>query len=154
MVVPWSGFPLKALVDFAKPTSNAKYLRMETFKNPKIAPGQRQTWYPWPYAEGLTLAEATNELAFIVTGVFGKPAPPQMGAPLMRWRLRSMEAALGRCGSMWVAAAVRPSSVGLRCPCCSKSRSFGSVVGVVVVVVVVVVVGSPQGSVVGSEAVG
>ena len=55
---------------------------METFLDPKIAPGQRQTWYPWPYVEGLTIAEATNELAFLVTGAYGKPVPKQMGAPM------------------------------------------------------------------------
>jgi sulfoxide reductase catalytic subunit YedY len=32
--------------------------------------------------EGLTMAEATNELAFIVTGLYGKPLPPQNGSPL------------------------------------------------------------------------
>ena len=31
--------------------------------------------------EGLTIAEAGNDLAFLVTGVYGKPAPRQMGAP-------------------------------------------------------------------------
>src|SRR5208282_1446368 len=40
MAVPWSGFPLKSLVDLAKPLSGAKYLRMETFMDPKMAPGQ------------------------------------------------------------------------------------------------------------------
>ena len=34
MAVPWSGFPLKALVEFARPTSSAKYVRMETFNDP------------------------------------------------------------------------------------------------------------------------
>ncbi|MBK18585.1 MAG: protein-methionine-sulfoxide reductase catalytic subunit MsrP [Rhodospirillaceae bacterium] len=82
MAVPWSGFALKALVDFAKPLGSAKYLQMETFLNPKKAPGQRQGWYPWPYREGLTIAEATNELAFIATGLYGKPIPKQNGAPL------------------------------------------------------------------------
>jgi methionine sulfoxide reductase catalytic subunit len=82
MAVPWSGFPLKALVDMAEPLSSAKYLRMETFENPKVAPGQKQFWYPWPYIEGLTMAEATNELAFLVTGMYGKPVPRQDGAPL------------------------------------------------------------------------
>jgi sulfoxide reductase catalytic subunit YedY len=47
-----------------------------------VAPGQRQGWYPWPYVEGLTVAEATNELAFIATGLYGKPIPRQNGAPL------------------------------------------------------------------------
>ena len=82
MAVPWTGFPLKALVDIAKPTSGAKYLRMETFEDSSVAPGQKQFWYPWPYVEGLTMAEATNELAFVVTGVYGKPLPTQNGAPL------------------------------------------------------------------------
>ena len=82
MTVPWSGFPLKALVEFAKPTSSAKYLRMETFNDPDMASGQRQFWYPWPYVEGLTIEEATNELAFIATGLYGKPMPKQNGAPL------------------------------------------------------------------------
>jgi sulfoxide reductase catalytic subunit YedY len=80
--VPWTGFPLKALVDIAKPTADAKYLRMETFLDPKTAPGQRQFFYPWPYVEGLTMAEATNDLAFLVTGMYGKPLPKQDGAPI------------------------------------------------------------------------
>ena len=82
MAVPWTGFPLKALVDLAQPLSSAKYLRMETFLDKTAAPGQRQVWYPWPYVEGLTLAEAGNELAFMVTGVYGKPLANQFGAPL------------------------------------------------------------------------
>ncbi|MFP4003279.1 MAG: protein-methionine-sulfoxide reductase catalytic subunit MsrP [Alphaproteobacteria bacterium] len=82
IVVPWSGFPMRALVDMAKPLSSAKYVRMETFMKPDVARGQRSGWYPWPYTEGLTIAEASNELAFLVTGVYGKPARPQFGAPL------------------------------------------------------------------------
>ncbi len=82
MAVPWSGFPLSALVEFARPLGSARYLRMETFTDAETAPGQRQSWYPWPYIEGLTMAEATNELAFIATGLYGKPMPRQNGAPL------------------------------------------------------------------------
>jgi sulfoxide reductase catalytic subunit YedY len=82
MAIPWSGFPLAKLVALARPLSSAKYLRMETFLDPSTASGQRQTWYPWPYVEGLTIAEATNELAFLVTGAYGKPVTKQMGAPL------------------------------------------------------------------------
>jgi sulfoxide reductase catalytic subunit YedY len=82
MAVPWTGFPLKRLVDLAKPLSGAKYLRMETFLDAKIAPGQRQFFYPWPYVEGLTIAEANNDLAFLVTGMYGKPVPKQDGAPI------------------------------------------------------------------------
>ena len=82
VAVPWTGFPLKALVEIAKPLSGAKYVRMETFMDPKIAPGQRVFFYPWPYVEGLTMAEATNDLAFLVTGMYGKPVPKQDGAPI------------------------------------------------------------------------
>ena len=80
--VPWSGFPLKALVDYAKPMSGATYVEMKTFQNPAQAPGQRVIFYPWPYTEGLTIAEATNDMAFMVTGAYGKPLPKQNGAPL------------------------------------------------------------------------
>ncbi len=81
MTVPWTGFPLAALVDLARPLSGARYLRMETFLDPGMASGQR-SFYPWPYVEGLTMAEATNELAFMVTGAYGKPVAKSMGAPL------------------------------------------------------------------------
>src|SRR5579883_2635760 len=63
MAVPWTGFPMKALVDLAAPLGSAKYVKMETFLDAKTAPGQKQFWYPWPYTEGLTMAEATNELS-------------------------------------------------------------------------------------------
>ena len=80
--VPWSGFPMTALLALAKPLSAAKYVRFETFMNPGVAPGEKQFWYPWPYVEGMTMFEANNELAFLVTGMYGKPAPKQDGAPL------------------------------------------------------------------------
>ncbi len=82
MTVPWTGFPFKALLDYAQPLSGAKFVRMETFKDSSMASGQRQFWYPWPYVEGLTMEEAANELTFLVTGVYGKPAAKQYGAPL------------------------------------------------------------------------
>ncbi len=82
MAIAWTGFPFKKLVDFAKPLGSAKYVRMETFMNPKVAPGLRQTWFPWPYVEGLTMAEATNDLAFLATGAYGHPMAKQHGAPL------------------------------------------------------------------------
>jgi methionine sulfoxide reductase catalytic subunit len=82
MAVPYSGFPLKALVDLARPLSSAKYVKMTTFADPDVASGQRAAWYPWPYVEGLTMAEARHDLAFIATGLYGKPMPKQNGAPL------------------------------------------------------------------------
>ena len=82
MAVPWSGFPMSKLVEYAKPLSLAKYVRMETLADKGSMPGLKQFWYPWPYTEGLTMAEATNELAFIATGMYGKVIPCQNGAPL------------------------------------------------------------------------
>ena len=82
MAIAWTGFPLAKLVDFAQPLGSAKYLRMETFLDPSVAPGQKQTWFPWPYIEGLTMAEASNELAFLATGAYGHPMWKQHGAPL------------------------------------------------------------------------
>ena len=81
MTIPWTGFPMAKLIELAKPLGSAKYVMMQTFQD-KDAPGFRQVWYPWPYTEGLTIAEANNELAFLVTGMYGKPALKQMGAPL------------------------------------------------------------------------
>ena len=85
MVVPWTGFPLKQLVALAKPKADAKYVRFQTFNLPDIAPGQKPGFfseYPWPYTEAVTIEEANNDLAFMVTGAYGKPLPKSMGAPL------------------------------------------------------------------------
>ena len=82
MAIAWTGFPLKKLVDFARPLGSAKFVRMETFLDAKMAPGQRMSWFPWPYIEGLTMAEATNDLAFIATGAYGHPLAKVQGAPL------------------------------------------------------------------------
>ena len=45
MAVPWSGFPLKALVEFARPSAGAKYLKMTSFQDEEVAPGQKAVWY-------------------------------------------------------------------------------------------------------------
>ena len=39
------------------------------------------TW-PWPYTEALSIDEAMNDLAFIATGLYGKPLLKQNGAPI------------------------------------------------------------------------
>ncbi len=81
MTVPWTGFPLAELVKLARPLSSAKYVTFTTAQLPKVMPGLRQSFYPWPYTEGVTMAEATNPLPFLVTGLYGKPLPPQNGGP-------------------------------------------------------------------------
>lgn len=82
MTVPWAGFPLKSLVALARPQASAKFVRFETFLDPDMADGQNSFLYPWPYVEGVTMAEAGNDLAFIVTGAYDKPVAKQHGAPL------------------------------------------------------------------------
>jgi sulfoxide reductase catalytic subunit YedY len=83
MAVPWTGFTLKALINEVRPLSAARYVRMVTFYKPDQARGQKfQHWYPWPYYEGLTMAEATNVLTFLVTGIYGHELPKQHGAPI------------------------------------------------------------------------
>ena len=82
MVVPWIGFPLAALVKMAAPLSGAKYVKFQTFMDPDTARGQRQHWYPWPYVEGLTIEEATNDLPLMVVGAYGKVLHKPFGAPV------------------------------------------------------------------------
>jgi len=82
MAIAWTGFPFRKLLDFARPLGSAKYVKMTTFMDKQMAPGQRVPWYPWPYVEGLTMAEAANDLAFLVTGAYGHPVSRQQGAPL------------------------------------------------------------------------
>ncbi len=82
MVVPWDGFPLSKLVALAEPKPEAKFVTFTTFVDPKVAIGQRQGVLAFPYFEGLRLDEANNELAFLATGIFGKPLPNQNGAPI------------------------------------------------------------------------
>ncbi len=82
MTVPWTGFPLAKLVEMAEPTSSAKYVTFTTLADKKTMPGLGMRFYPWPYLEGVTMAEARNELAFMVVGMYGKQLPPQNGAPL------------------------------------------------------------------------
>ncbi|GIX49724.1 MAG: mononuclear molybdenum enzyme YedY [Candidatus Tectimicrobiota bacterium] len=82
MAVPWTGFPFAALVKKVEPLSDARYVKFTTFLDRTVALGQLRFWYPWPYVEGLTMAEAMNELTLLVTGVYGHPLPKQHGAPL------------------------------------------------------------------------
>ncbi len=83
MQVPWTGFPLRALIDACEPLSTAKYVRFLSFLDRKGLPGQKEaSWYRWPYYEALRLDEARNELAFVVVGSYGHPLPMQHGAPL------------------------------------------------------------------------
>jgi sulfoxide reductase catalytic subunit YedY len=82
MAVPWIGFPLKALIALVEPKPQAKYVKMTTFFRPKEVKRQDLQSYPWPYTEGLTMAEAMNDLAILAVGIYGHELPRQHGAPI------------------------------------------------------------------------
>lgn len=85
MVIPWSGFPLADLLKRFQPTSRAKYVAFESIYDPAHLSGQKNSVMSdlhWPYVEGLRIDEAMHPLAFIATGIYGKPIPNQNGAPL------------------------------------------------------------------------
>jgi sulfoxide reductase catalytic subunit YedY len=83
MAVPWTGFPLSALLQKAGVQSSATHVRFISFLRPDEAPGQASDRSsPWPYQEGLAMAEAMNELTLMGTGIYGHELPKQHGAPL------------------------------------------------------------------------
>ncbi|MCA9527514.1 MAG: protein-methionine-sulfoxide reductase catalytic subunit MsrP [Myxococcales bacterium] len=83
MVVPWTGFPLARLLAEADPLPEARFVRLITADRAAEMPGVKgQPWYPWPYFEALTLAEARHELTLLATGIYGHALPRQHGAPV------------------------------------------------------------------------
>ncbi|AAN55089.1 protein-methionine-sulfoxide reductase catalytic subunit MsrP [Shewanella oneidensis MR-1] len=86
MVIPWVGFPLAALLKKVGVTSKGKYVAFETAFDPEQMPGQKSRLMGggihYPYVEGLTIAEAMNELTLMSVGLYGKTLPPQNGAPI------------------------------------------------------------------------
>lgn len=84
MVLPWIGFPMRALLEAVEPTSQAKFVRFTSFYDPEITtgPGLHLGFLPWPYQEGLRLEEMANELAFFALGIYGHDLPKQHGAKI------------------------------------------------------------------------
>ncbi|MFT5514480.1 MAG: sulfoxide reductase catalytic subunit YedY [Rhodothermales bacterium] len=83
MTIPWTGFPLKKLIERCAPTSRATHVAFLSADKPKEMPGiTNAPWYDWPYFEGLRLNEAMNDLAFMATGMYGEPLPKQNGSPM------------------------------------------------------------------------
>jgi sulfoxide reductase catalytic subunit YedY len=81
MTVPWTGFPMSQLLKIAEPMASAKNVVFETAQD-KVMDGLNAPFNPFPYIEGVTIDEAANDLAFISTGLYGKPLPPQNGGPI------------------------------------------------------------------------
>ena len=95
MVIPWTGFQLKKLLDQVEPIGSARYVAFETYyagkaSNPavKLPPGPNgmqssfSAGIDFPYVEGLRLDEALHPLTILATGLYGKPMPNQNGAPI------------------------------------------------------------------------
>lgn len=86
MVIPWIGFPLKALLEKAQPLNGAKYVAFETLYDPKQMPGQASVFrgggIDYPYVEGLRIDEAVHPLTLLAVGLYGNSLPPQNGAPI------------------------------------------------------------------------
>ncbi len=82
MAVPWTGFPLAKLLEMVEPIAAATHVKFTSFQRPEQASRQEDASFPWPYVEGLTLAEARCELTLLATGMYGQPLLKQHGAPL------------------------------------------------------------------------
>lgn len=87
MDVPWTGFPISKLLEKVQPKDSAKFVKFYTAEKRNEMPGiqwsiELQHGYAWPYHEALRMDEAMNELALIVTGLYGKPLLKQHGAPV------------------------------------------------------------------------
>lgn len=80
MVIPWLGFPLSRLLQDVQPKPEARFVRFESFYDPEQMPGDRSL--PFPHFEALRLDEAMHDLTIMATGLYGKPLPPQDGAPI------------------------------------------------------------------------
>ena len=82
MVIPWIGFPLAKLIQWAEPTANAKYVEFISLSNDLMMAGQRIHVLDWPYVEGLRMDEAMNPLTLLTFGLYGEVLPKQNGAPV------------------------------------------------------------------------
>jgi sulfoxide reductase catalytic subunit YedY len=82
MAVPWTGFPMRKLVELVEPLPKARFVRLVSAARPDEMPAFYSSRRVFPYYEALSMEEATNELAFLATGIYGRPLPPQHGAPL------------------------------------------------------------------------
>jgi sulfoxide reductase catalytic subunit YedY len=80
IVVPWIGFPRSALIKLANPTSSAKYVAFQSLYDAKQMPDARDAGIPFPYLEGLRMAEALHPLALLCLDLYGEVLN-QNGAP-------------------------------------------------------------------------
>lgn len=82
MVIPWVGFPLKALLDQVEPLGTATHVAFETHYDPERMQSSFSAGIDFPYVEGLRLDEAMHPLTILATGLYGRQMPNQNGAPI------------------------------------------------------------------------
>lgn len=83
MAIPWTGVPLASVLKVADPLTQATHVRFISFNRPREATHQTPgDGFPWPYCEGLTIAEARIDLVLLAVGVYGRPLLKQHGAPI------------------------------------------------------------------------
>jgi sulfoxide reductase catalytic subunit YedY len=81
MVIPWAGYSLSELINWAEPLPKAKYVQFLSLKDSAIMPGLQQIDLDWPYSEGLRMDEAMHPLTLLTFGLYGEVLPNQDGAP-------------------------------------------------------------------------
>ena len=82
MVIPWAGYSLSELINWAEPLPKAKYVQFLTLEDASVMPGLREINLNWPYSEGLRMDEAMHPLTLLCFGMYGETLPNQDGAPL------------------------------------------------------------------------
>jgi sulfoxide reductase catalytic subunit YedY len=82
VVVPWIGYPLRALIEAVQPLSKARYVAFESYYDARRMPHSRTAGIPFPYREGLRLDEALHPLTLLCFGLYGESLPIQNGAPV------------------------------------------------------------------------
>ncbi|WP_277995657.1 protein-methionine-sulfoxide reductase catalytic subunit MsrP [Campylobacter geochelonis] len=84
MVIPWIGFGLNELINAAKPTPNAKFVKFTTLLDKSKFPDQNATFpvLKYPYVEGLRLDEAMHPLTLLAVGMYDELLSGQNGAPI------------------------------------------------------------------------
>jgi sulfoxide reductase catalytic subunit YedY len=81
MVIPWDGYSLSELINFAEPLPGAKYVQFISDLNKKQMP-ELPGGFDWPYSEGLRMDEAKHPLTLLCFGCYGDALPNQNGAPV------------------------------------------------------------------------
>ena len=82
MVIPWAGYSLSELINWAEPLPKAKYVQFLSLKDSAAMPGLQQIDLDWPYSEGLRMDEAMHPLTLLTFGLYGEVSPNQDGAPV------------------------------------------------------------------------